>query len=193
MFDISPHNSKTNTWHPIENSEGAGGMVFRVPLINCQDGLSSLESIRFDGSREGPSFPPGLGIYCRFCFAWLFEMTCGRCSFPAMSFWNRIQTKEIERVMLIGSSIQMNRIDGVDEIVFSYVLLTYVHYIYICHICPMSSLCISICFFAYRAYHQNFPFFRTPRSFTHQQIFGRRIFWILRNQRVALLGDIPAS
>ena len=146
MFDISPHNSKTNTWHPIENSEGAGGMVFRVPLINCQDGLSSLESIRFDGSREGPSFPPGLGIYCRFCFAWLFEMTCGRCSFPAMSFWNRIQTKEIESVMLIGSSIQMNRIDGVDEIVFSYVLLTYVLYIYtyviyvLCHLYASQSV-----------------------------------------------------
>ena len=35
--------------------------------------------------------PPALEY--RFCMAWLFKMTCGKCSFPAMSFWNRIQTK----------------------------------------------------------------------------------------------------
>lgn len=69
--------------------------------------------------------------------------------------------------MLIGLSIQMKRIDEVDEIISSYVLLTYVLYIYIyIHmsyvICHLYTLFISICFFAY---HQNFPFCQNPQVF----------------------------
>ena len=140
MFDISLQNSKTYTWHPIENSEGAGGMV-----KGTFDQLSkwTLKSwVHQIWWIMGRAIIPPPALEYRVCIAWLFKMTCGRCSFQAMSFWNRIQTKEIERVMLIGLSIQMKRIDEVDEIISSYVLLTYVLYIYIYTyvICHMSSL-----------------------------------------------------
>lgn len=138
----------------------------KLRRCNCQDGLSSLESIRFDGSQEGLSFPPGLGLI-DFASLDYSKWHVADALFQQWVFEIEYKQKEIERVMLIGSSIQMNRIDRVDEIVFSYVLCTYVLYIYIyiCHICPMSSLCISICFFAYRAYHQNFPNFPNPQVF----------------------------
>lgn len=95
--------------------------------------------------------------------------------------------------MLIGSSIQMNRFDRVDEIVFSYVLLTYVLYIYI-HMSYMSyviSMHLNL-FLRLSGLSSKFPKFSEPPGLSLiSRSSGGRIFWILRNQREALLGEHP--